>query len=141
MTNRPVLDADLHAEDNDGNSWTLLQQGQFDPTWVYPGAFIRAGRAGVEAEAQVLRTELHLDPTGTARVLVTFRQTAIRSLHEALETGPSPEYVSGPDLPESLARAVAERDEARAWARAEYHQAWDAPYVPDNYPDWLTRPA
>lgn len=39
-----------------------------------------------------------------------------------------------------LARTVAERDEARAWARAEYHQMWDAPYLPDNAPDWLTAP-
>jgi hypothetical protein len=38
----------------------------------------------------------------------------------------------------ALTRAVAERDEARAWARAEYHQMWDAPYLPDNAPDWLT---
>jgi hypothetical protein len=38
----------------------------------------------------------------------------------------------------ALTRAVAERDEARAWARAEYHQMWDAPYLPDNEPDWLT---
>lgn len=33
-----------------------------------------------------------------------------------------------------------QRDEARAWARAEYHQMWDAPYVPDDAPDWLTAP-
>lgn len=33
-----------------------------------------------------------------------------------------------------------QRDEARAWARAEYHQMWDAPYLPDNAPDWLTAP-
>jgi hypothetical protein len=39
-----------------------------------------------------------------------------------------------------LAQAVAERDEARAWARAEYHQMWDAPYLPDNAPEWLTVP-
>ena len=39
-----------------------------------------------------------------------------------------------------LAQAVAERDEARAWARAEYHQRWDAPYLPDHAPEWLTAP-
>lgn len=39
-----------------------------------------------------------------------------------------------------LARAVAERDGARAWARAEYHQMWDAPYLPDKAPGWLTAP-
>jgi hypothetical protein len=39
-----------------------------------------------------------------------------------------------------LARVVDERDEARAWARAEYHQMWDAPYLPDNAPPWLTAP-
>lgn len=31
-----------------------------------------------------------------------------------------------------------QRDEARAWARAEYHHMWDAPYLPDKAPDWLT---
>lgn len=25
-------------------------------------------------------------------------------------------------------------------ARAEYHQMWDAPYLADNPPDWLTAP-
>lgn len=40
----------------------------------------------------------------------------------------------------ALTQAVAERDEARGWARAEYHQMWDAPYLPDNAPDWLTAP-
>lgn len=40
----------------------------------------------------------------------------------------------------ALTYAVAERDEARAWARAEYHQMWDTPYLPDNAPDWLTAP-
>lgn len=39
-----------------------------------------------------------------------------------------------------LEKAVAERDEARAWARAEYHQMWDAPCLPDNAPGWLTEP-
>lgn len=33
-----------------------------------------------------------------------------------------------------------QRDEARAWARAEYHQMWDAPHLPDKAPDWLTAP-
>ena len=141
MTKRPVLDADLNAEDDDGNNWTLLASGEFDPSWVFPGAVIRAGRAGTEAEAQVLSTELHLDSAGVARVLVTFRQTAIRSLQEALEPGPSPEYVSSPEASERLRSAMADRDDARAWARAEYHGVWDAPYVPDNYPAWLTEPA
>lgn len=40
----------------------------------------------------------------------------------------------------ALTQALAERDEARAWARAEYHQMWDTPYLPDNAPDWLTAP-
>jgi hypothetical protein len=43
-------------------------------------------------------------------------------------------------LQAELAQAVAERDEARAWARAEYHQMWDAPYLPDNAPGWLIAP-
>jgi hypothetical protein len=43
-------------------------------------------------------------------------------------------------LREELARAVRERDEARAWARAEYHQMWDAPHLPDNAPEWLCGP-
>jgi hypothetical protein len=43
-------------------------------------------------------------------------------------------------LRDELERALAERDEARAWARAEYHQMWDAPYLPDNAPQWLTTP-
>lgn len=39
-----------------------------------------------------------------------------------------------------LAKALAERDEARQWARSEYHQMWDAPFLPANAPDWLTAP-
>lgn len=43
-------------------------------------------------------------------------------------------------LQAELAQAVGERDEARAWARAEYHQMWDAPYLPGDAPGWLTAP-
>jgi hypothetical protein len=43
-------------------------------------------------------------------------------------------------LRKELEQAIAERDEAREWARAEYHQMWDAPYLPDNAPEWLTEP-
>lgn len=39
-----------------------------------------------------------------------------------------------------LAQARAERDEARHWARVEYHQMWDAPFLPGNAPGCLTAP-
>lgn len=56
------------------------------------------------------------------------------------ETGRAGEERLVQRLRAELARAVAERDEARAWARAEYHQMWDDPYLPDNAPDWLIAP-
>jgi uncharacterized coiled-coil DUF342 family protein len=43
-------------------------------------------------------------------------------------------------LQAELAQACRERDEARGWARSEYHQMWDAPFLPDNAPRWLTEP-
>jgi hypothetical protein len=71
-------------EDDDGNNWTLLDVSDFDPAVVYPGAVLRAGHRGGGGEVQVLRTELFLGASSTVRVLVTFRQTALRSLAEAL---------------------------------------------------------
>ena len=79
-----LLDADLHAEDDDGNNWTLVAVDQFDPARVYPGARLLAGRPEALAGAQVLRTELLRTTGGAVTVLVTFRQTALRTLAEAL---------------------------------------------------------
>jgi hypothetical protein len=147
MMEEAVLEADLHVEDDHGNNWTLVPQGRFDPAWLHPGSVIRVGRVGADAEAQVLRTELHLGTRETPDVLVTFRQTAIRSLRDALAPGSPPGGApatqlrdSTADLSESHRRALVERDEARAWARAEYYQMWDAPFIPENYPGWLTEP-
>jgi hypothetical protein len=49
-----------------------LELSEFDPTIVYPGALLRAGRNGAAAEAQVLRTELFLGASSVVRQLVTF---------------------------------------------------------------------
>lgn len=78
------LEADLNIEDDDGNNWTLIEMSDFDPAVVYPGAVLRAGLPGGASEVQVLRTELFLGATSTVRVLVTFRQTRLRSLAQAL---------------------------------------------------------
>ncbi|GAA1240812.1 hypothetical protein [Oryzihumus leptocrescens] len=86
-----LLEADLNAEDDDGNNWTLVEMDQFDPARVYPGARLLAGRPGFAAPAQVLRTELFLTTSGAVRVLVTFRQTALRTLEEALGSHPEPD--------------------------------------------------
>jgi hypothetical protein len=89
------LDADLNMEDDDGNSWTLLDLDDFDPAVVYPGAHLTAGRPGASAKAQVVRTELIArTSTGEVAVLVTFRQTALRSLEDALNP-PSPDEKGG----------------------------------------------
>lgn len=81
---RYAFDADLNAEDDSGSNWALLERREFDPTVVYPGAVTWAGRPGAAAEVEVLRTELFLTTSGEVMVLVTFRQTAIRSREEAL---------------------------------------------------------
>ena len=86
----PLLEADLNAEDDDGNNWTLVEVDQFDPARVYPGATLLAGRPGALARAQVLRTELLPTTGGAVTVLVTFRQPALRTLEEALQA-PAPE--------------------------------------------------
>lgn len=78
------LEADLHVEDADGNNWSLVEVAAFDPAAVYPGAVLIAGQPGGAGEVQVLRTELFLDASSVVRVLVTFRQTRLRSLAEAL---------------------------------------------------------
>lgn len=80
----PLLDADLHAEDDQGNNWALVEVDQFDPARLYPGALLLAGRPGALARAQVLRTQMLLTTGGAVTVLVTFRQTALRTLAEAL---------------------------------------------------------
>ncbi|QGN58082.1 hypothetical protein GKE56_09480 [Nostocoides sp. HKS02] len=79
-----AFDADLNVEDDFGNNWSLLERSEFDPTVIYPGAVLWAGRTGAAAEVEVLRTELFL-ARGDVLVLVTFRQTAIRSREEALD--------------------------------------------------------
>ena len=78
------LEADLHMENADGNNWALLAVSDFNPAVVYPGAVLLAGRPGGAGEVQVLRTELFLDASSKVRVLVTFRQTRLRTLAEAL---------------------------------------------------------
>jgi hypothetical protein len=83
-----LLPADLNNEDDDGNGWTLLERDQFDPGVVFPGAVLMAGRPGGSGQAQVLRTELFLTTGGEVAVLVTFRQTRLRSLKEALGEQP-----------------------------------------------------
>ena len=84
------LEADLHLEDNQGNNIALLEVSAFDPAVVYPGALLRAGRADGASEVEVLRTELVLKADSSVRVLVTFRQTGLRSRQEALtRRGPS----------------------------------------------------
>lgn len=72
------LEADLHDEDDHRNNWTLLDPSAFDPSVVFPGAVLQAGRPGAASEAQVLRTELFLGDSSIVRVLVTFRQTSLR---------------------------------------------------------------
>ena len=74
MFSEPVLEADLHLEDDEGNNWTLVDRAVFVPGWIHPGAIIRVGDAGGATEAEVLRTELSHSPSGTQRILVTFRQ-------------------------------------------------------------------
>lgn len=81
---RFAFDADLNVEDETGANWALLDRSDWDPTVIYPGAVLWAGRPGAAAEVQVLRTELFLTSSGTVMLLVTFRQTAILSLEEAL---------------------------------------------------------
>lgn len=79
-----AFDTDLQAEDDDANNWALLERSEFDPTVIYPGAVLWAGRPGAAAEVQVLRTELFITTRGVVVVLVTFRQTSQRSLEQAL---------------------------------------------------------
>lgn len=79
-----AFDSDLNMEDDQGNGWTLLAKEAFDPTVIYAGAILWAGRPGAAANVEVLRTELFLTTSRTIMILVKFRQIAIRSLEKAL---------------------------------------------------------
>ena len=67
-----LLDADLNQEDDDGNGWTLVELDAFDPSWLFPGARVDAGRQSGHALVTVLRTELFNTTGGRTVVLVTF---------------------------------------------------------------------
>ena len=84
---RPAFDADLNWEDDDANNIALLTRADFDPTVIYPGALLWAGQPGALAEVEVLGTQLRLGVRNAGLVLVTFRQTAIRSRKDALGDG------------------------------------------------------
>lgn len=81
---RYAFDADLNQEDDDANNWALLERREFDPTVIYPGAVTWAGRPGAAAEVEVLRTELFISTSREVMVLVTFRQSSLRTREEAL---------------------------------------------------------
>ena len=69
----PLLAADLHDQDADGNNWVVLDRSAFDPARVYPGAMLVAGTEDFHAPVTVLRTELRLASDGRHAVHVTFR--------------------------------------------------------------------
>jgi hypothetical protein len=81
---RYAFDADLNQEDDDANNWVLLERREFDPTVIYPGAVTWAGRPGAAAEVEVLRTELFITTSREVMVLVTFRQSSLRTREAAL---------------------------------------------------------
>ena len=80
---RPELVADLHAEDDDGNNWALVDVDDFVPARIYPGAVVTAGSSDGFTIVKVTRTEL-LNVRGEPAVLVTFFQLGLRTLDEAL---------------------------------------------------------
>lgn len=65
--------------------------------------------------------------------------SALARLGDVLAAGEAHDELAA--LRSALAEARGERDDARAWARAVFHGMGDAPYVPANYPQWLTDPA
>jgi hypothetical protein len=71
---RFVLSADLHAEDDDGNGFAVVELDAFQPEQVFPGASVRAGRGGVDVPVTVLRTELFEASDGQTVVHVSFRK-------------------------------------------------------------------
>ncbi|GAA2735271.1 hypothetical protein GCM10009867_17210 [Pedococcus aerophilus] len=66
-------------------------------------------------------------------------EAALTRLRDAMATTGDDRDVE--TLKAALTLARTERDDARAWARAVHHQAWDGSHVPANYPSWLTDPA
>lgn len=64
---------DPHREDDEGNLWTFVELDDLDPTWLYPGAVVRAGIGDGSDLVTVLRTELFETTTGRTTVLVTVK--------------------------------------------------------------------
>ena len=69
-----LLVADLNQEDDDGSGWTLVELDAFDPSWLFPGSRVEAGREAGHVLVRVLRTELFETSGGETVVLVTFEK-------------------------------------------------------------------
>ena len=69
-----LLVADLNQEDDDGNGWTFVEHDAFDPSWLFPGTLVEAGREAGHVLVRVLRTELFETTGGETVVLVTFEK-------------------------------------------------------------------